>query len=51
MAVAHGWNEGPDQIKNIDDVNFMVEMNCISGFDAIKDVEAEMLHIADNLAR
>jgi hypothetical protein len=51
MAIVHGWNEGPDQIKNIDDVNFMVEMSGISGFDTIKDVEAEMLHIADNLSR
>ena len=51
MAVTHAWNAGPDQIKSVDDLNYLVEMSCVANFDAIKDVEAEMLVIADNLAR
>jgi hypothetical protein len=51
MGVTHAWNAGPDQIKSVDDLHYLVEMNCVANFDAIRDVETEMLTLADNLAR
>ncbi|KAL0482526.1 mediator of RNA polymerase II transcription subunit [Acrasis kona] len=50
MDHTHGWNQ-PDHVKNVDEDNYLVEVSCSSNFDNIKDVEPEMLRIADNVSR
>lgn len=51
MAIAHAWDSGPENIKCIDEDNYLVEMNCTSPLEGIRDMEPLMLQIADNLSR